>query len=84
MITAPNGATLKAKVVGKKKVQVYTSQVRYGGSTKVRNPGIGFGHRSYAFSKAIDIACDGDITVVITLQPIGKAHPKIELQNVTY
>ncbi len=81
LLTAPNGASMKARVVGEKKVDVSVNQVRYGGTTVANNTGIGFGSKRYEHSKAIDISCDGDITVVMTLQPAGKDHPLIEIKD---
>ncbi len=78
LITAPNGSSLKATAHGQDEVKVRISRVRYGGPTVANNPGIGYQGNQYADNQAIDIMCDGNITVVMTLQPAGKRHPKIE------
>ncbi len=84
LLTAPNGASMKTTVVGEKKVDVSVNQVRYGGTTVANNTGIGFGSERYEHSKAIDISCDGNITVVMTLQPAGKVHPDVNIQKYSF
>ncbi len=78
LLTTPNGSTLKGIVAGKQVVEVKVGKVRYGGSTQDHNPGIGFGGKYYSYNKTIDIACDGNITVIMTMQPKGDKHPNME------
>jgi hypothetical protein len=78
LLTAPNGSTLRAIVTGQSHAEVEVGKVRYGGSTVEHNSGIGFGGSYYGYNKTIDIACDGNITVVMTLQPKEVKHPRID------
>ena len=75
LITAPNGSTLRAVVIGDEKVDTTVGQLVYGGSTITHNTGIGFYGKKYSNTKSIDITCDGIIKVVMTLQPKGVPHP---------
>jgi hypothetical protein len=79
LLTAPNGSTLKAVVPEQQDVVVHVGKVRYGGSTIENNSGIGFGGNYYGYNKTIDIACNGNITVVMTMQPKGVKHPRIDM-----
>lgn len=79
LLTAPNGATMQVKVL---KMNTPTFELRsglhrYGGNTIRLNPGIGYNGRSYAQSRWIDILCEGNLTVLITLQRAGKVQPEI-------
>lgn len=76
-LAGPNSATLKATVMNAEKpLKIETGQARYGGSTVRNNPGIWYRDNSYSYNNWVDIYCEGDITVVITLQPAGHTHPK--------
>ncbi|MFY0653068.1 MAG: hypothetical protein JXQ96_13590 [Cyclobacteriaceae bacterium] len=77
LLNAPNGATLKAIVRNTKQVNVSTEVLRYGGKTVAHNTGIGYGGKKYANTTAIDISCDGEISVIMTLQTKGMSHPNI-------
>lgn len=77
-LTAPHGATLRALVLSDSAPQIDTSRVRYGGSTVHNNPGIRYRGKRYDFNTAIDVLCQKNIVVAITLQPKGKKHPKIQ------
>ncbi len=78
LLTAPNKSSLKASVYsGGTKIQLSHANIRYGGNTVRLNPGICFNGNCYDYSSAIDVLCDGDITVVMTLQPEGKPHPHV-------
>jgi len=83
LLTAPNGATLKGTVFGAPRpLQTETGTVRYGGDTQRLNFGIPYQGRLYESSKFLDIFCEGNITVVMTLQPKDAPHPAIERQPV--
>lgn len=73
LIKAPNGSSLKATVVGTNNVSVTIGKVRYRGSTITHNTFYG---KKYSHNKTIDITCDGNIKVVMTLQPKGVPHPE--------
>lgn len=78
LLTAPNNSSLKASIYsGGTQVHVSQTKIRYGGITDRLNPGICFDGICYEYSRAIDVMCDGDITVVMTLQPEGKSHPHV-------
>jgi hypothetical protein len=82
MITAPNGATLKAIIInGNAGKNISTTTLRYGGDTRDNVAGIGFKGKYYANTTAIDSKCNGNIMVVITLQPGGKPHPAVVYRN---
>lgn len=82
IITAPNGATLKATVInGSADKSIKTTPLRYGGDTRENNAGIGFKGRYYENTTAIDCKCNGNIMVVITLQPAGRQHPAVVYKN---
>lgn len=77
-LVSPDGAELKATVfTDAQKLEVTSSKVYYGGNTKDHNRGIAFRGKSYAWTNAIDCNTNGNITVVMTLQPKGKEHPKV-------
>jgi hypothetical protein len=79
LLKAPNGATLKATVVGlEKPLPIETGKLRYGGTTEDHNPGIHYEGKAYTHSRYIDVYCEGDITVVMTLQPKGRKHPAVQ------
>lgn len=78
LITAPNGATLKATVLQAAPVQVRTSAVPYNGTTTENASGIPYKGRQYPNSTAIDVAMQQEITVILTLQPAGKPHPTVK------
>ncbi len=81
-LVAPNNATLKATVLeAEPPLTMKTGKVRYGGSTVRNNPGIWYRGNSYTHNNWIDVYCDGDITVVLTLQPAGNTHPRVVQQG---
>lgn len=82
IITAPDGATLKATIFnGKVKRDIRTTTLRYGGDTREHVSGIGFKGKYYANTTAIDCKCDGNIIVVLTLQPKGREHPLVLIRG---
>lgn len=82
MITAPNGATLKATVINGNSDKTFaTTTLRYGGDTRDNVAGIGYRGKYYENTTAIDCKCNGNIMVVITLQPVGKEHPQVTFRN---
>lgn len=81
-LVSPDGAQLKAVVfTDAANLEVTSSKVHYGGDTKDHNRGIAFHEKSYVWTNAIDCNTNGNITVVITLQPKGKMHPTVILEN---
>lgn len=77
-LISPDGARLKAVVfTDSPKLKVTSSKIQYGGDTKDHNRGIAFHGKSYAWTNAIDCTTNGNITVVLTLQPKGKEHPQV-------
>ncbi len=81
-LISPDGAELKAVVfTDAANLDVTSSKVHYGGNTKVHNKGIEYHGKSYAWTNAIDCNTNGNITVVLTLQPKGKAHPKVTMKD---
>lgn len=83
-LTAPNGASLQVKVLHASGSPLITERlVRYGGKTVRLNPGIGYHGKGYVHSRAIDIACEGHITVAITLQPAHQSHPPLQWNEET-
>lgn len=78
LIEAPNGSTLKGKVfTGQNTIKTDTGRVRYGGSTVRNNPGIRYHGNPYTHTSYLDINCEGNIIVVMTLQIKGKTHPQV-------
>jgi len=77
LITAPNGSSMKATVIGSKKAEISIGKATYGATTVANNTGIAFKGKKYTHTKTIDIACDKNITVIMTLQPKGKSHPEL-------
>jgi hypothetical protein len=78
-LTAPNGSTLRVKVLaGVEEVAVETGLHRYGGETVRLNPGIRYQGEAYPNSRWIDIACEGELTLLISLQAAGKVHPEVQ------
>ncbi|MBC7889697.1 MAG: hypothetical protein H7Z13_17615 [Ferruginibacter sp.] len=79
LINAPDGSSMKAIVIGKTNAQlkVNISDVPYDGVTKENTTGIYFKGHYYKYSKAIDICCDKNITVVLTLTKKGQPHPAV-------
>ncbi|MEM9830205.1 MAG: hypothetical protein AAF944_06185 [Bacteroidota bacterium] len=83
-LTAPNGSSLKFTVLNEDKpIKLDTGKVPYGGTTKQHNHGIVYQGQSYPFSRYIDIFCDRNITVVMTLQPVGEAQPNVRVEKGT-
>lgn len=81
-LISPDGAELKAVVfTDTNQLKVTSKKVHYGGNTKDHNRGIAFRGKSYAWTNAIDCTTNGNITVVMTLQPKGKEHPKVTMKN---
>lgn len=78
LITAPNQSTMKISVPQWEKTKIEISEVRYGGKTIRHNPGVGFNKQYYLDNHLINIVCDGNITVVMTLAQPGNTHPEIE------
>lgn len=75
-LRAPNGAIMRVtapreQIAG----AISVSRVKYGGNTVRHNRGVGFGDRYWAYNKAIDIPCDGDIDVRIELSKSVSANP---------
>lgn len=56
--------------------------MRYGGSTVRNNPGIRYRGKSYTHSKWLDVNCEGNIMVVMTLQKKGTMHPVVRFDKV--
>ena len=81
LITTPNQNTMKLSVPGINNPQIRIDNVRYGGTTERHNPGIGFHGKRYFDNYLINIACEGDILVVITLQEADKPHPYVKLND---
>ncbi len=78
LLTAPNGATMQVRVLNPSdSVRVNRGLHRYGGKTVRHNPGIRFGGKTYSNSRWIDIECEANLTLLITLQEAGKEHPDI-------
>ena len=83
LIEAPNGSTLKGKVfTSQNTIKIDTGRVRYGGSTVRNNPGIRYQGKSYTHTRYLDINCEGNIIVVMTLQIKDKTHPKVAFDEV--
>jgi hypothetical protein len=81
-LVSPDGAELKANVfTDAAPLKVTSTKVHYGGNTKDHNRGIAYRGKSYARTNAIDCNTNGNITVVMTLQPKGKEHPKVTMKN---
>jgi hypothetical protein len=79
LLAAPNGSMLRAYIVeGLEKPNISIQKVRYGGSTSRHNPGICFHGECHEFTTAVDISCNGDISVVLVLQQSGKMLPSLE------
>ena len=83
LITAPDGSSMKAFVLTKEATPlvVETSNVPYDGTTKANATGIYFKGVSYKNNTAIDISCDKNITVILTLTKKGIAHPPVKVIN---
>jgi len=80
LITAPNGATLRATVlVQKRPLHVKTSVVKYNGTTTENASGIPFKGRVYPNITAVDVSMEGETMVVMTLQPADRKHPAVQL-----
>jgi hypothetical protein len=77
IITAQSGATLFGKIFSDDKHEITIERIRYGGETTDHNPGIGFNNDRYEYCKVINVTCERNITVVLTMQPGGRDHPEI-------
>jgi hypothetical protein len=79
VIEGPNGASLRARVFGQPQtLELDTGRVRYGGPSGKYNPGINYHGKKYQFNKWIDVYCNGNIGVAITLQKKGETHPGVK------
>ncbi len=77
-LISPDGAELKAIVfTDAPQLKVTSTKVHYGGDTKDHNRGIAFRGKSYFWTNAIDCNTNGNITVVMTLQPKGAKYPEV-------
>ncbi|MGB3589743.1 MAG: hypothetical protein WBA23_24560 [Tunicatimonas sp.] len=84
MLTAPNSASLKFTVLHTNGlIKLDTGKIAYGGRTKQHNLGIAYQGQTYQFSRYIDVFCDKNITVVMTLQPAGETHPEVKVKDET-
>jgi hypothetical protein len=78
-LTAPNQSTLKAVVLQPDAAfAMDTGKVRYGGETVRHNPGICYHQKCYSHNKYIDIRCNKNIVVVMTLQKGNRKHPEVK------
>lgn len=81
-LISPDGAELKAVVfTDVAQLKVISSKVHYGGNTKDHNRGIAFRGKTYEWTNAIDCTTNGNVTVVMTLQPKGEEHPKVTMKG---
>lgn len=80
LLKAPNGATLRVRVAPwfQDDLSLSSELVRYGGDTERHNYGILYMGQRYDYSRAIDLDCAGYITILVTLQAAGLAHPDPE------
>lgn len=77
-LIGPNQSSMQVKVFNSGvPLQIETGELRYGGNTTNNNPGIIYRNNVYENSRFIDVFCDQNITVVITLQKEGRRHPDI-------
>ena len=81
LITAPNGSSMKATVLAnsQQNISVNTGTVAYDGVTTSNNTGITFNGVAYKYSTAIDVSCNKNIRIILTLVKKGKTHPGIRL-----
>ena len=77
LLTAPNGASMKAVALHTDHPIIRTGKNRYGGNTIELNPGICYHDSCYEYSNYIDIRCDKNSLIVLSLQEKGVAHPKV-------
>jgi len=80
-LISPEGDIMRFTVLNTKKAIIDTGMVRYGGTTEWQNHGIWFKAKNYTKNRWIDIACDKNIVVVITLAAKGKQHPSIGFKS---
>ncbi|MGK7395253.1 MAG: hypothetical protein ACNS62_11815 [Candidatus Cyclobacteriaceae bacterium M3_2C_046] len=79
ILVGPNGSSLKFVVLDQAiPVRIETGQVRYGGNTSSHNNGILFNGQVYRNNNWIDVYCDKNITVAMTLQGRGEKHPQVK------
>jgi hypothetical protein len=81
VITSPAGSTMMIRVPEIAAPKFSVSPVRYGGETTRNNPGIGYNGEYYLDNHLIDVECDKDILVILTLQEAGKTHPSIQINK---
>lgn len=82
-ITAPNGASMKATVLGvEMPLTLNEGTFRYGGNTTDHNAGYAYGGTYLRNNKWIEVECIDSIVVVMTLQPAGMEHPVVSAQAV--
>jgi hypothetical protein len=82
LITGPNGATLRATVMRQQRMpKVKTSLVNYNGTTTENASGIPYKGKRHPKIIAIDVAMEGEIMIVMTLQPAGSKHPSNQLMQ---
>ena len=78
IITAPNGATLVGTVIEPATPSFRTGTVRRDNPSDEHGIGIDFRGKKYRQNNWVDFECDKNALVVLTLQPAGKAAPKVE------
>lgn len=79
LITGPSGASLKATVLQHQQVEVKLGKARYGGSVMRHNTGVCYHGDCEEYVKTIDVLCQGDIQVVMTLTRVDQVHPVVSL-----
>jgi hypothetical protein len=77
LLTAPNGASMQVQFLEPQgPLRIESGKVRYGGETEQHNSGIWYRGEAYTHSRYIDVYCQGKVNAVISVQPVGKAHPQ--------
>ncbi|MCF8361827.1 MAG: hypothetical protein K9G70_04305 [Prolixibacteraceae bacterium] len=83
LIHAPNQSSMKIALPKLEKADIRINNVKYGGSTVRHNTGVMFHQNAYYDNHLIDIKCDRNLLVVITLADAGKPHPLVKFDDET-
>ena len=65
------------------KSDIKIENIRYGGATVRHNPGVMFHKKAFYDNHLVDIKCDQNLLVVITLAGPGETHPSVKFDRQT-
>lgn len=78
-LISPDGSSMQVKILDHNGTgKIKSGLHRYAGKTVRNNPGLIWRGQNYENSRWVDIECNGELTVLITLQEKDQIHPQIK------